>query len=445
MNRPARGRERRSAWYGVDTSTTPPTIVAATVDARGAVRTEQMPPTPELLGRLASGWRTSAALPPRKAVLTWLALPMASRAKSRRVLPALLDLKLPFPLDECTYTFVPARATDSRDVLAMAARSRDLQETLVALGRLNLDAERLLPPAKVLWDQAQRELPARAAAARALILMGDRQDLLVLGRGGRYEATCVSSHDDPSRIALAVRSLLGTDATPDLEWWFAGPAATPDAVAAFRQRVPICRAAPDPIVDRPACFLARALATDGLLHGPREGNLRGGDQEHPLRKSETERRPWIFAGALAAAALLLIATAAIAMHGAERRDAASRAELADTLETLAGYRITSRGSRAIDDALKAFEERLDPRLVTRLESSGLDLLTRVWHVLQTEAATVHALELKGGTLTLEVSMPAAGELARLRSALATAGLSSGLTPVDGTATTWQLSLQEVQP
>jgi len=300
---------------------------------------------PEALAALRAGERSTAALPAAAALLVALDAPPLPPAKLRRVLPALLAAKLPFPIAECAFVFEPPRGGR---VLAHVARLADLDARLAGLRALGCDPARLVPPAPAAWRLACATAQPAADAPRAVFLASDAETVLATGRGDALESVVSFPTGDgaaaPRRLRLAFGGL-----PEGLSALVAGPAA--GTVAAALAAAGVAAAVPP----EPAAFLARALASrtaDAL-------DLRGAVRPHPATGRAARRR----AGAAAA---LFLACAALAA-GAGARDwalaAAERDALLeardDSLVELAGRRIAARGAAAVEQARRAAAERRD--------------------------------------------------------------------------------------
>lgn len=89
---------------------------------------ENLPP--KTRRKIAAGAGVTCALPPATGVIVPLDPPPLPPARRLGVLPGLLDLKLPFSLDACSYAFAD---TGKERPMGMAARHAELEKTLAEL------------------------------------------------------------------------------------------------------------------------------------------------------------------------------------------------------------------------------------------------------------------------------------------------------------------------
>ena len=85
----------------------------------------------------------------------------ASRAKAEKVFPSLLDIQLPFPLEDCLYQFVEFRRTSEGMVSALvcAARREAIQACLDRYQAQGADPMLLDHEGLALWTQSLVEWP----------------------------------------------------------------------------------------------------------------------------------------------------------------------------------------------------------------------------------------------------------------------------------------------
>ncbi|MBI2437401.1 MAG: hypothetical protein HYV36_01105 [Lentisphaerae bacterium] len=181
---------------------------------------------------------TVGCLAVQDSLTLWLDSSLTSLTKARKVLPTLLDVQLPFPLEECIYQFVEFRRTPEGTVSALvcAARREAIQACLAryqaqvyhALG-VGLDPMLLDHEGLALWTQSLVEWPAVAPSTslramvggpaepsqhRALICLESDHLTLVMGSGTRYSqahslqtpAQSASADDLVNRLQLLLHA-----------------------------------------------------------------------------------------------------------------------------------------------------------------------------------------------------------------------------------------------
>ncbi len=297
-----------------------------------------------------------AALPARISFTRWLEAPFASSAKALKVAPTLLDIQLPFPLEQCLHSFVASMPTDDGKTrcLAAAARRTDVEAELRTLQELQLDPVALDHTGLTLWTQALREFPAAGATdvgVRAVVCLNGDRSCVVFGRGTDFVSSHAFREENPDQVARLLHAQLpelGADEAK-IEWIWCG-AGTADPARLSRARNSLLDRYPGScgVAEEPETFLMRGLLTRALFGGSLRCNLRTGQLTH----SEVVRRST--RGSLAAALVLLLTAAALfagnvaaRMHLASREGAIDR-EFASVRDALLGYRHNVKGERAVE-------------------------------------------------------------------------------------------------
>ena len=166
---------------------------------------------------------TAVAMPVAQSFTRWLQTPLTSSAKARKVLPSLLDIQLPFPLETCLYRFPCFRRTPAGiDALAVAAPRQNIAQRLEAFRARGLDPVVLDHEGLALWAQSNQELPLERNTLRIVAYLGADRTVLVTGRDGdlvgahslRQGANEAAGPDEAAgrafadRLVLRVRQLL---------------------------------------------------------------------------------------------------------------------------------------------------------------------------------------------------------------------------------------------
>jgi hypothetical protein len=346
-----------------------------------------------------SGLETVGVLPVGQALTVWLEAPFASPAKARRVFPSLLDIQLPFPIEQCVYGFfeVPARPGGGRRALAVAARLETVAARLQAYRAAGLDPIRLDYEGLALWTQALDEC-GTPAGWRAVLHLETGRAALAIGEGVRFQNAHALRLPEGAgaadALAAGLASLLPVEmpAGERLEWVLVGPAAEDSGWAAA------LAGATAHVAPEPARFLARALAARAVRPGPLRCNLRVGELAHPAavrRAGASRRRTW---QALAAAALAVCALAGVWPAWCGARLAQLDREIAARARLLAPGATLPRGQEIRE--VEAYQAALEPFLQAWTGS----LLPELGLAVQTAAASgvkLGVLRLQRGELALE--------------------------------------------
>ncbi len=300
----------------------------------------------------------SAAMPAKDSMVRWLEAPFPSVSKARKVLPSLLDIELPFPLESCVFGFPHMEKTGEGRVraLAVAARREHVEGRVAACAEMNMDPQCLDHEGLALWTQSLAEIPP-SAGRRAVCYLGPDRTVWVLGDRDRIESTHASTMDGATgdaetrhrewrdRALRILRTQMASAGATDMQWIWTGPAAADtERVRALESL--LSEAQPNlrfGVHTDPSTFLARALAQRALAQEILPWNFRADTLAHPVmqqwRDGAIRRAAWT---ALAAGLILCIVnfTFGAILQATQRQ--ADRA-LAETARTLTGLPSVPRG------------------------------------------------------------------------------------------------------
>lgn len=282
----------------------------------------------------------------QESLTLWIQTPFASVSKAEKVLPSLLDVQLPFPLESCHYRFVDSRRMPdgTTQSLAVAARRESIRVRLDAYRAQRLNPVLLDHEGLALWTQSREEYPWLGEPARnpsrgevgrhsasehmfRVILWVDVDHVtLVIGKGDRYQNAHSILANLPalkagSDVGVALAGLVGRlqrivraelpaapEATrePRVHWMACGVGARQEElINRLHQSLAAEWPGPLTIHREPEAFLARALGARALTHGPLRCNLRINDLAHPLLLRQVRRHAITPAVLFLAAGLLL--------------------------------------------------------------------------------------------------------------------------------------------
>lgn len=296
----------RTAW-GIDDTPTG-LIVVRVVRRFGRLHLE--PARTDMPATLPADSAVVACLRQRESFIRGLEAPLASPHKALRVFPSLLDVQLPFPIEDCVFDILDARsATDGRSSrgLAAGARRTDIDKRLQFLETTGIQPHVLDQESLALWSQALAEYPADTATPRVTICENDDGLTLVVGRGDELLGAHAFRAFDADTVHRTLR-LYFAEPPPALRWIWAGPAAR--NAAAVRDRHAILAArwpGPLDIATDPESFLARALAMRALTSGPLRFDARRDRHAHPAVAERDRRAPFKAAAICLVAGLALCA------------------------------------------------------------------------------------------------------------------------------------------
>lgn len=355
------GRVGTIPWAGtccvVDISGDSPLMIRAD-KSRGRVRfteveSEALPPGGDTL------W--VAALPVAQSLARWLTAPFASMHKARKVLPTLLDIELPFAIEDCSYCFLDSARTTEGQIrsLAVAARTDQIETRLAEYRQFAIDPAVLDHEGLAIWTQSLREMPPDGPdtdTPRAVVSLHARGATLLVGRGAEFLGSHALASADPSHINRVLTATFRPK--PDrICWHWCGSAAREDRVAGLMQDLGSFWPGPSRVHDEPAALLARGLATRALAGDALCCNLRTGSLMHDSLLKRAGSRSWRAAVVLLTAGLVLcganIAASALAARHARHLDGV----LAELRDGLLGYHLPAKGWKAVQAVRAEAEKR----------------------------------------------------------------------------------------
>jgi hypothetical protein len=362
----------------------------------------------------------------REGFARWLTAPLRSARKARRVFPALLDVQLPFPVEECVSVLAEVRrAADDAATrgLAVGARGTELARRIAAYQAAGHDPHTLDHEGLALWTQALAEHPpASDAAPRVVVYQGSDRTTLALGRGREF----VASHSARQWNAdQAHRFLFANlpEGVPETQWLWCGPATAgaAEAHAAIAGRWP----GPLTVAREPVTFLARALAVRALRRGPYPCNLRLGPHLHPELVRRSESAPVSAAVAVIIAGVWLLALnlgwQALVAQRSARLQTAVRAQA----RALSPAAALAAGSEALVAQRTLAEETTLSKPITDL--AGPPTAARwaaVLDIARRNGLLCTELSLADGALSLQGSAGSAAQLERAVQELTAAGFKT---------------------
>jgi len=366
---------------GLDMHSEAPVVVRATL-FRGKLTYASC--TPEEIERhgVSSGQcAMAAAMPPLRSITQLIGAPYASKRKAIKVFPTILDIQLPFALEECVYQILRVSRSDDGpglQALAVVARKVDVSEAIGALHARGFDVTALDHEGLALWEQSLREAPVtpvESTMQRIVTYVGLDRMTVVIGQGADYQISHGVSTDNHVHIHRLIRSAIGIDGL-SVRWYWAGPGVENEQ--RFREleksllsNWPGCSTCHDD----PATFLARGLASRVLVPGAIPCNLRSGALAHPAANHSNRRHLAQTARLILAAGIVLCASSMAVMSWASGRQTALTRQFVEKAESILGHSLgPAKGTEALLMINRSTEERraqLEPFLINFMPSRTL--------------------------------------------------------------------------
>jgi hypothetical protein len=344
----------------------------------------------ELEKEISKGAAAAAGLSVRQGIATWISAPFASASKAAKVFPTLLDIQLPFQLDECIYDFtetvrfhngdteLPVSSTtpqenlsskkESTASLAVAARKCDVENRLTELADMGINPHVLDYEGLALWTQLLYEHPQtdsdKNAPLRIIVFMRGEEGILVIGRGRYFRTYHKINASTPSAIDRYLRvqiNQLGFDpefSPPRIEWFRGGTGFDYNQKGTdLKEHIEKNWPGSTTIFNDPETFLARALATRALLPGPMRTNLRTDSLAHTGADAHTNRAQKRSSAIIMFAGILLCCAPIIwEYHIAAQRKAFEK-KFAACITEMLGYPAKAKGATALLIAERELENR----------------------------------------------------------------------------------------
>lgn len=346
--------------YGVDLQMDGPTVVRSEKTRNGVNHTKVSPDDPAFLSDMRSGVPCVGHIQTKCSFVRWLEAPFSSTAKTRKVLPTLLDIELPFPLNDCTYTFLDESVDDEgkRNVLSVASRKSDVSSRLDNYRKHELDPMAMDQEGLALWSHGLTEVPTEGTRARVHIHLEKENATLVAGNGDRLLGIHALAMSDPAgHVFRLVRARFEPGTEIQVIW--SGREATSQAtVDPIREKISLWPGTSS-IVKDPDLFLARAVSSRALTGNAAPCNLRSGTLVHEGVTARQYRISLVAAVATLLAGVVLSCANLLWRHSAAGHEAAIDETFGGLADDLAGYHLVAKGKQACDMAEQSVQERME--------------------------------------------------------------------------------------
>ncbi|MEI6788182.1 MAG: hypothetical protein WCL49_06850 [bacterium] len=405
MNSPTPTGWARTA-YGIDENGGHPIIVKAVRRGRSlsfsnADAKEATIPAPRTV--------LAACFFQRESFTRWLTAPIASARKAATVFHSLLDVQLPFSVEDCEVALLGTMPTDDRTGtrgLVAGARREDIERKLAGLALAGMDPHLLDQESIALWHQGLSEYPPvrDEASPRVMIYLGSDRITLVAGQSAVFLGALSLRQPEIESIHRFLKSHFPTALTA-IQFFWTGPGATRDTAESLYASLATRWPGSTKIVREPETFLARALAGRALIPGPTSCNLRSGRHLHPELARRQERLPTLWGRACLAAGLLLCLVNIVWLVSTQHRITETQA-LLKTLagevtgsprglpagqEVLAARRIMEQQTQTMEPFLAAVDVPLRDTLKTILALATEEGLTLETLTLSRKNGVIHGL------------------------------------------------------
>ncbi len=348
-----------------------------------------------------------------ESLVRWLDAPLASPVKAAKVFPSLLDIQLPFAIENCLCEFLQTERTPNRHVraLAVAARRKDAERALERFRARGWDPHLLDQEGLALWTQSLREHP-ELSGRRAVLYMGPDRWTLALGTGARFAGSHALRPGDAAQLVRLLKAEWGAvssdgsaEETATL-WAWAGPDAAAED-GGLRARLLRDWPGASVVHDDPARFLARALATRALVAGPYRCNLRAGPLRHPVMERHARRQAARPAWFCLAAGLALMAVNISLRTYVRFQESEANRRFAELRDELIGYRLPVLGEQALEQVRTALTKEAEEHgpFARMLKPSLLDSVWALTDFCRQHDVHLETLDMDDERMALTGSAP----------------------------------------
>jgi hypothetical protein len=404
---------------------------------------------------VVGGAAVAAGMPANQTIAAGITAPFSSFSKAAKVFPTLLDIQLPFPLEECLYDFTEIRSLTDDDhapsaaskvgtyALAVAARKCDVGQRLTELENIGVNPHILDNEGIALWTQLLREHPPTSSDQdhdlKIIIFMRKSEGILVIGRGSEFRTYHRINAAKPTAVDRYLRvqlNNLGLDiknGRSKINWFWAGTGFGPGEIGTkFKSHADQNWPGNSVILDNPETFLARALATRALLPGPMRINLRAGEHIHAGAQEHTRRVHRNSSIVILVAGLLLCAGALFYEYSIASKHRDFESAFSAGIRGITGYSVKAKGANALLIAERELQVRAQQQkpLLDVFSPSLLNNIQKVMTAISKYDIKPEQLKLTKEYLSIKAAAPTETAALNLSKDLAGMGYKTEITTGD---------------
>lgn len=345
------------ATYCVDLSSENPRV---SIYSNGApfFQTELANATPELRSALALLSSKVILCPPFKSIIVSpLTPPPVARSKQAKLIPSLLNIQLPFKLEECKYVFNRLGSS----FIAQTIRNTELAETIAIAGKNKLSPTNIVGYIQLLWEAAIAEAPTWGAETeRALCIANENSTLLIIGNNETIISSSAFNNSTAKEIVKRLKLAFKGDISK-VALFLAGNASSSvlkDMRDALDFRLINVAQSPEYFIAN-SCAGAKAIEQYNFIAASRSSTSSIVFSEKLKQK---------LAAMLLVVGIITFIAAFFINSNTEKIKEANQQYFNNATKQVAGYDIKIKGARAIDEAKAAYEARVDQSIINAEQS-----------------------------------------------------------------------------
>lgn len=404
------------ATFSVDLSSENPRV---SVYSNGVpfFQTELASASPELRAALASNTSKVIICPPFKSiVVSTLTPPPVARSKQAKLVPSLLNIQLPFKLDECKYVFNRLGTT----FVAQTIRNTELAETIALATNNKLIPTNIAGYIQIIWESAITQSPTWSTEAeRALCIANKNASLLIIGNKDGIVSTNTFNNSSAKEIIKRLKLAFKGDISK-VALFLAGEE-TSTVLRDMRDVAPLGLIN---VAESPEYFIANSCAASKNVAqynfiGKQKSAL-GGDFSASLKQKLASM--FLLVGIITFIASFFINS------NTDRIKKSNQAYFNNATKQVAGYDIKIKGTRAINEAKAAYENRIDYGIINAEQCTITSkLFPKCMVICKKHGVTLGFISLNSKGLTASGSAPTASAVTSFVNELNANGIKCVLT------------------
>ncbi|MFC1497965.1 hypothetical protein ACFLS1_05800, partial [Verrucomicrobiota bacterium] len=320
---------------------------------------------PSFTKALRDGAAVAGCLSARESFVRWLEAPFSSVHKARKVLPTLLDVQIPFAVEECIYSFLNISSQEtSTHALAIAARSIDIEKKIAVFQSQKLNPFVLDHEGLALWTQSLRAIPVAPPSdtPRIVFYLGADHSTIVMGHGEKFLSAHNVRHNDIGQIKRLLKAAFQPSTLSpqpsSFQWIWTGPGAKDlKLVESLLDQIKNEWPVRSITAKDPETFLARALAIRALLPGPLRCNLRASRHIHPKMERKAAMQSYKTSIILLLAGVLLCTVSQVWNIFVKRKESQIDRVFSSMADKLSGYHLEEEGHYALKTVKRKINEQ----------------------------------------------------------------------------------------
>lgn len=344
------------ATYCVDISSENPRV---SIYSNGSpfFQTELANATSELRAALASPSSKVIICPPFKSIIVSpLTPPPVSRSKQAKLIPSLLNIQLPFKLEECKFVFNRLGSS----FIAQTIRNTELVEAIAFATKNKIPPITIVGYIQMLWEAAATEAPAWGSESeRALCIANENSTLLIIGNKETIISSCTFNKSCTKDIIKRLRLAFNGDISK-VALFLAGNST--NAILKNMREAPALGLVN--VAESPEYFIANVCAK---AKSAQQYNFVAKKQSATDFGFSQTLKQKLAIMILLVSSITFIVSLFISINTAKIKKT-NQEFFENSINLVAGYDVKIKGERAIEVARSSYESRIDQSVINAEQS-----------------------------------------------------------------------------